>query len=153
MILMANYLIAGLIAIILISFVMLAIGKFQSQKFVAVKIGNATVSAELADTEPKQIRGLMFRDNLQKDGGMLFTFPREGRHGIWMMNMSMPIDIVWLDSDKRVVDVEENAPPCDALLICKSYSPESNDMYVLEVAAGYAKRHGIKKGTKASFGI
>ncbi|MBI4894223.1 MAG: DUF192 domain-containing protein [Candidatus Aenigmarchaeota archaeon] len=150
---MANYLIGGLVAIILISFVMLAIGKFQAQKFVTVKIGNATVNAELADTEAKQIRGLMFRDSLAKDGGMLFDFKRDGRHGIWMMNMSMPIDIVWLDGDKRVVSVEENAPPCGALLICKSYSPESNDRYVLEVAAGYAKKHGIRKGTKASFDI
>jgi len=150
---MVNYLMAGLVAIILISFVMLAIGKFQAPKFVAVKVGNATVNAELADTEAKQIRGLMFRDSLPRDGGMLFDFRSEGRHGIWMMNMSMPIDIVWLDKEKRVVKVEADAPPCGALLICKSYSPDEDDRYVLEVSAGYAKRHGIKVGSKASFDI
>lgn len=148
---MVNYLVAGVVAIVLVFLVMIAIGKFQSQKFVTVKLGNATIHAEIADTEPKQMRGLMFRDSLPRDGGMLFTFSREGRHGIWMMNMSMPIDIVWLDGNKRVVQIEENAQPCGALLVCRSYFAESDDKYVLEVSAGYAKRHGIILGSQAKF--
>jgi len=150
---MASYLIAGIVAILLVMFVMLAVGKNQAVKTVQVRIGNATVQAELADTEAKQVRGLMFRDSLPKDAGMLFVFPKEGRHSIWMMNTSIPLDIIWLDKDKKVIKVEESAQPCNALLICRTYSAGSEDMYILEVNAGYAKRHNIKIGTKAGFEV
>lgn len=150
---MSSYLVAGIVALVLVMFVMLAVGKNQPSKFATVKIGNATVQAEIADTEAKQLRGLMFRDSLPKDAGMLFVFPKEGRHSIWMMNTSIPLDIVWMDREKKVIKVEEGARPCGALLICKTYSAGADDMYILEVNAGYAKRHGIKPGTKASFKV
>jgi len=147
------YLIVGLISILVIFMIFLAIGKYQQQKFVSVKIGNATVHAELADTEPKQMRGLMFRDNLPKDGGMLFTFGRDGKYGIWMMNTSVALDILWLEKNKKVVYMKEDAQPCDALLVCSSYSPDEDSRYVLEVRAGYAKSHGIKIGSVAKFDV
>jgi uncharacterized membrane protein (UPF0127 family) len=148
---MPGYLVIGVILILLVFFIFLAAGKNQLVKTTTVKIGNATIKAELADTETKQLRGLMFRKSLAKDSGMLFVFPKEGRHSIWMMNMSIPLDIIWLDKDKKVIKVEENVQPCEALLICKTYSPDSDDMYVLEVNSGYAKTHGIKTGMKAYF--
>lgn len=145
------YPLLAMIAIIVLLFVFLAIGKEQHPKFVTVKIGKASVSAELADTEFKQMRGLMFRESIPRDGGMLFKFPREADHGIWMMNMSIPIDIVWLDSEKRVVKVEEGARPCEALLVCPVYRAGESSRYVLELSSGYAKSHGIKRGTVARF--
>lgn len=147
-----NYIVVGVIVVLVLFFALLAIGKFQQTKFVSVKIGNATVNAEVADTPAKQLRGLMFRESLPKDDGMLFVFSGEGKHGIWMMNTSVPLDIVWLDKNKKVVFVKEDAQPCDALAVCPVYFPESDAKYVLEVNSGYAKRHGIKPGSVASFG-
>lgn len=141
----------AVIVFIGVIFVFLAIGKEQHPRFAAVKIGKATVSAELADNEFKQMRGLMFRSGLPRDGGMLFTFPREADHGIWMMNMSMPIDIVWLDKDKKVVKVHSRARPCDALLVCPVYRAGGDSKYVLELRSEYAESHGIKVGSVARF--
>lgn len=142
--------VAFLVVVVLVLF---SIGKFQQPKFVAVKIGNATVDAEVADTFPKQIRGLMFRESLPKDGGMLFVFGSEGRHSIWMMNTSIPLDIIWLDKDKKVIYMKEGAQPCGALAICPSYSPESDAKYVLETNSGYSKRHKIDLGSRAEFDL
>lgn len=148
-----QYLVVGLVAIVFMFFVTLSVGKFQQAKLVQVKIGNATVSAELADTYEKQVRGLMFRKEIQKDAGMLFTFGSDGKHAIWMMNMSIPIDIVWIDSGKKVVHIESNVQPCSGLIACKSYSPEKGSRYVLELSSGYAKKHGIKVGSIAKFQV
>lgn len=149
----AGFAVVSLIAIIVIFFIVVTVGKNQQQKFVPVKIGNATVNAEVADTEPKQVRGLMFRDRLPTNDGMLFVFGGDGKQGIWMLNMSIPLDIVWIDKDRKVVHVEEKVPPCEALLICPIYRPDSDSRYVLEVNSGYAKRHGIKVGSVAKFDL
>ena len=95
-------------------------------KYTNVKIGNASIKAEIADTSLKKIKGLMFRKQLQKDQGMLFVFNYDNYHGIWMMNMSFPIDIIWIDNEKKVVDVVRNAQPC--LIACKTYSPKEKEL-------------------------
>lgn len=149
---MANIIpIAGLILIVVIFLAVLSIGKYQQPKYVPVKVGNVTLNAEVADTSVKQVRGLMFRENLAKDDGMLFVFGSEGRHGIWMMNTSIPLDIIWLDRNKKVIYIKEDAQPCDALVFCNSYFPESDAKYVLEVNAEYVKKNGIKIGSFASW--
>ena len=151
---MVNYfVIAAVIAVVAIFFVVLTVGKYQQARFTPVKIGNATVNAEVADTEPKQVRGLMFRDKLPADDGMIFAFGGDGRHGIWMLNTSIPLDIVWLDKGKKVVHVEEKVPPCRALLVCPIYRPGPDSRYVLEVNSGFAKRHNIKEGSVAKFDL
>jgi len=147
------YLIIGIIAIVALFLVFLTIGKFQSPKYTSVRVGNATVNAELADTPAKQVRGLMFRESLPKNDGMLFTFQSEGRHGIWMMNTTIPLDVIWLDKEKRIVHIEKNIQPCGALLICPIFKPDSNAKYVLEVNSGYTSRNGIKVGSIASFNL
>ena len=120
-----------------------------AENFVKVKIGNAEVKAEIADTLLKQIKGLMFRESLAANDGMLFIFNDSGFHSIWMMNMKIPIDIIWLNENKKVVSIKENAPPCS--FNCTSYRPMEQASYVLEVNAGFAKSHNIKEGTVAEF--
>jgi uncharacterized membrane protein (UPF0127 family) len=143
----------GIISFLVIFFVLSAIGKFQQPKFTTVKIGNATVKAEVADTIPKQVRGLMFRESIGKDEGMLFPFSNDAKHRIWMMNMSFPIDIIWLDSKKTIVHIEKRVPPCESLAACPLYTPPKDARYVLEVNAGYSDAKGIKVGTKAELKV
>ena len=119
--------------------------------------GDGTVvTLEIADTEPKRNRGLMFRESLPESQGMLFVFEQPGFYPFWMKNCRIALDIVWLDRAFKVVSLSESVPPCrlpgceppcesDA---CPTYAPDEGTAasYVVELAAGFAKRHGLKKG-------
>ena len=107
--------------------------------------GDVQVEAEVADTDEARERGLMFRDTLDAGEGMLFTFDLPRRYGFWMKNVRMPLDIIWLDDRRRIVWMVEAAPPCDADP-CPMYVPEARASFVVEVSAGFARRHGVAVG-------
>ena len=89
----------------------------------------------------------MFRENLPEDQGMLFIFDREGTYSFWMMNMKIHLDMIWLDSDGKVVHIVEDAAPCiDAAhtSLC-TFSPDEPAKYVLEVNSGFVQQHGINE--------
>lgn len=90
---------------------------------------------EIADTPQKRQRGLMEREFLPEDEGMLFIFPQEGYHSFWMYNTKIPLKMIWLDSNWEVVHVEESVPPCKESnpLKCPSYKPTKPARYVVEV--------------------
>jgi hypothetical protein len=94
--------------------------------------------------------GLMFRRSLDEDKGMLFVFEWPGFHGIWMKNCRFPIDIVWLDEERRIVHVAEGAEPCKSDP-CPTYEPLRRASYVLELNAGQAAREGAVVGATVSF--
>lgn len=114
-----------------------------------VRIGSATITVEVADSMFSKSKGLMFRRSLGKGEGMLFIFDEETRHPFWMFGMRFPIDMIWLDNKKRVVDVTEDAKPC--WLLCKVHRPATKARYVIEVNSGFARKNKIKKGDKVSF--
>ena len=134
------------LAIILIALYFIFQSKAVTKK---VTVGNTEIQAEVADTLPKQIKGLMFRKSLAEKSGMLFLFDTDGYHGIWMMNTSFPIDIIWIDSEHKIVDIVKNAQPCG--LICKTYQPKEKARYVLEVNAGFTDKYSIKIGDSVEF--
>lgn len=135
--------------IIIVLFIILYLKK--PTKYTNVKIGNTEVRAEIADTIIKRTKGLMFRKSLPENEGMLFVFDKEDYHGFWMMNMSFPIDIIWINKDKKVVDILKDAQPCG--LICSTHKPKEKTMYVLEVNANFTEKHGIKVGSTLEFGF
>ncbi|MBU1999321.1 MAG: DUF192 domain-containing protein, partial [Candidatus Omnitrophica bacterium] len=69
------------------------------------------VQVEVVDSPEDRSRGLMFRDKLGEKEGMLFIFDERGRHNFWMKNMQFPIDIIWINQDKVIVDIRKNIPP------------------------------------------
>jgi uncharacterized membrane protein (UPF0127 family) len=103
------------------------------------------IRAEVAESDEARARGLMFRDVLAEDAGMLLKMERPGYHPIWMKNVRVPLDILWLDARGRVVWMVEWAPPC-ACEPCPIYTPEARSVFVLEVAGGVAGRHGAAVG-------
>lgn len=105
----------------------------------------------VADSISKMTLGLMYREGLGRYDGMLFIFGDEGSHPIWMLNMRFSIDIIWLDSRKRIVKIVRDARPCSSILDCGSYSSEKDSMYVVEMGAGAARRMGLKEGDSFSF--
>ncbi len=100
-------------------------------------------SVEIAQTEEQRMKGLMFRENFPEDAGMLFIFDEPGMHGFWMKNTLIPLDMIWLDDDMRVVYIEENALPCKEEP-CPVYFSGSSARYVLELNAGIARKIGLK---------
>jgi uncharacterized membrane protein (UPF0127 family) len=111
-----------------------------------------SLSMELAATPQQRNIGLMLRPSLDENHGMLFLFPRPDRHSIWMKNMLIPIDILWLDDRKRIIHVETNVPPC-RIEPCLIYQPQTPAFYVIELAAGAAVRADLHVGTVLSFEV
>ncbi len=108
------------------------------------------ILAEAARTETMMMRGMMFRDSLAEGRGMLFTHGEPGNFGYWMFQVRIPLDILWLDPQRRVVEIVENAQPCPAKP-CLGYGGKEKALYVLELAAGSAKRHNLRVGDTLRF--
>lgn len=104
---------------------------------------------EIADTILEQQKGLMFRESLDRDGGMLFVFEKEGNYPFWMKNTLIPLDMIWINQNQEVVFIEENAQPCQE--ICTEINPNQNAKYVLEVNGGLSSEINLKIGDKISF--
>jgi uncharacterized protein len=107
----------------------------------------ATVVVELAQTGPKRERGLMYRSELPADSGMLFIFKAPVHATFWMHNTQIPLDMLFVSSDRLVIGIIPNAEPySDARL-----EVAGNSQYVLEVNAGFCEKHGIKVGDRLEF--
>ena len=106
-----------------------------------------TVRVEVARTARERERGLMFREHLDEDAGMLFVFPGAEPRSFWMRNTSIPLDILFIGADRRVLGVVADAEP----LTDDPREVPGRAQYVLEVHAGFARRYGIAAGARASF--
>ena len=109
-----------------------------------VIINSYTIDVELALTNEERQKGLMGRENLDDGKGMLFVFDDEKKHEFWMKNMIISLDIIWIDSDGKVVHIEKQVPPCEEN--CIIYSPSAPAKYVLELNSGSAERLSIENG-------
>ena len=113
-----------------------------------------TIQAEIADTTEKRAKGLMYRDALAKDRGMLFTFAEPQLWTFWMKNTRISLDIVWMDVKKRIVHIEHNVPTCPRTDDgCPQYQPNDNAVYVLELAAGVADALKLQRGSVLKFQV
>ena len=110
------------------------------------------LQVELMVNDADRAMGVMYRPSLPQDRGLLFVFERAEFHGFWMKNCRFPIDMVWLDEEKRVVHLAEAVPPCMADP-CPVYEPLRRARYVLEVNAGQARREKAVVGATLSFAL
>ena len=111
-----------------------------------VCINNKCFKVEVVESIEEQKKGLMLRQDLPLDSGMLFTYNQEQNLSFWMKNMLIPLDIIWINKDKEVVHIERDVQPCQEEK-CESITFKAT--YVLEVNAGQAE--GIKLGDKVNF--
>jgi len=107
-------------------------------------------TVEVVEEEDSRMRGLQFRPRLGKWEGMLFVFPASHPHAFWMKDTLIPLDIIWMDSSRRVVYISPNTPPCTKSP-CPIYAPDQSALYVLEINAGTADDLGIETGAQAHF--
>jgi len=110
-----------------------------------VEVNGVRINIEIADNFETRAKGLMFRRELQENTGMLFVFENEGNYPFWMMNMRFNLDIIWINSNGKIVFITENMVPCG--FDCKVIDPKTNAKYVLEVNAGFVRKYGIKQNS------
>lgn len=99
---------------------------------------------EIADDDEQRMTGLMFRDKMEENQGMLFIFPYETPQSFWMKNTIIPLDMIFINSKQEIVKIHKNTTPYSE----QSYSSEKPAQYVVEVNAGYTDKFGIKEGDK-----
>lgn len=109
-----------------------------------------SLSVEVADTPAKQARGYMFRSSVAEGEGMVFLMDSFDIHPFWMKNCLIPLDIIWLDEDWRIVHIAESVPPCKKDP-CPSFTPMQKSRYVLEVAAGQSRKLGLEQGERIRY--
>ncbi|HQP91782.1 MAG TPA: DUF192 domain-containing protein [Candidatus Omnitrophota bacterium] len=106
------------------------------------------MKVEIAKTEEERALGLMFRKHLEKGSGMIFIFPKDDYWGFWMKNTYIPLDLLWLDKEGKVVDFVEEAQPHPGENP-PTFRPVSPARFVLEANAGFVKANGISRGSFA----
>ena len=111
-----------------------------------VTIAGAKLDVKVADTSETQTRGLSGRDFLADNEGMLFIFPESSYRQFWMKDMLIPIDIIWLDQNYRVIDILPSVSP---ETYPQTFAPPLPAKYVLETAGGWGQKHKIKAGDTA----
>lgn len=107
----------------------------------------ASLDIEIADDDYQTETGLMYRNSLGKDQGMLFVFKDVQRRSFYMKNTKIPLDIIYLNGDKEVVNIQKNAKPFDET----SLPSEAASQYVLEVNAGLTDVWNLKNGDRIRF--
>jgi len=112
----------------------------------------ASFKVEIASTSIQHQKGLMHREYLPEDRGMLFVFKQEQPLSFWMKNTLIPLDIIYISQDKKVVSIRANALPCKKDP-CPLYPSKEKAMYVLEVKADLAEKFGIEKGATVEFNL
>jgi uncharacterized membrane protein (UPF0127 family) len=111
---------------------------------IVTKNGVQVFSVEMATTEQEKKTGLMYRKELPDGKGMLFDFSPEQQVSMWMKNTYIPLDMIFIQADGRILRIAENTEPLSTRII-PSGGPAKG---VLEVIAGTAKKYGIAPGDR-----
>ncbi len=113
-------------------------------------VKNKYFKVETAVTAQERRMGLMNREYLALDSGMLFIFEKEDMHNFWMKNTLISLDIIWVDKNNKVIFIKENVKPCK-IEKCELFGPNKKAKYVLEINGGLAERIEIKIGDVVKF--
>jgi uncharacterized membrane protein (UPF0127 family) len=142
-------LIAGVVVVIVAVAISFALANFRPTT--SVKLGGSVFNVWTALDEQSRVIGLSGVESLKPNGGLLMAFSSDDTWGIWMKDMNIALDIVWLDSTKEVVHIVKNAAP--ELSTNTTFTPGKSARYVLELAAGSVQKYDINVGDKAEFEI
>jgi hypothetical protein len=135
-------------AMILISGPAEAQGPEAAPKFKKILVGKTPLRVEVVDTLEKQERGLMFRQSLPENEGMLFVYREPQELAFWMRNTIIPLDIVFVGADGIILNIHQARPLDESVL----YRSAGAAKYVIETNQGWFSRHGIRPGDRVTFG-
>jgi hypothetical protein len=112
----------------------------------------AKIRVEVMIRPEDMARGMMFRESLAPDRGMLFIHGSEGNYPYWMFQVKIPLDLLWLDASRTIVEIRENTPPCPAgSKKCPTYGGKYPAQFILELAAGSVAKHSLRVGNALMF--
>ncbi|RZA15852.1 MAG: DUF192 domain-containing protein [Lysobacteraceae bacterium] len=117
-----------------------------------VELAGQRYAIEVADDDAERARGLMYRDAMPADRGMLFIHDAEEPQAYWMKNTRIPLDILYFDNTRKLVSQQRDVPPCSLGDACPSYPSNEAARYVLELNAGEAARLKLQDGAELRFG-
>ncbi len=137
-----------IIGLLVLTFAFASVFMSWFQKYTRIILGDSVISARVMKTDAERSKGLSGVTKLDNGEGALLVYKNDDLHGIWMKDMKINIDIIWLNKDKKVVHIVKNATPES---FPKSFKPSKLARYVLEVPAHYTTREKIKIGTPANF--
>lgn len=125
--------------------------EFKKEGELILKTANDSIiknlDIEIADDEYQTQTGLMYRDSMGQDQGMLFVFPEEDYHAFYMKNTKFSLDIIYIDADKNIVSFQKNAQPYSEASLPSNVPAK----YVLEINGGLADQWGLKVGDKIEY--
>lgn len=143
----------ALLAVLLMSVSLFLASPKESDTIVVSFPNGTTLETEVADTPEKQLFGLAFREALPADAGMLYIFEATGTHRVSTRQYRAPVDMIWLDESRHVVEVTQNVPPCVGDP-CPLYGPAGAPVrYVIQTAAGFALREAVSSGAELRFAL
>ncbi len=112
-----------------------------------ITIGTKNLHVEIVQNEEDRMRGLMHREQLPENQGMLFVFEEAQMQAFWMRNTFIPLDIAFIDANGKIIDIQRMTPLDET----KSYQSPAPVPYALEVNAGWFEKNGIKIGETVKF--
>jgi hypothetical protein len=124
-----------------------------AQKYLQTKVtvNNFDLTVYLAMTNEQIIKGLVIKNQLKENEGMLFVYQLPAKYTFSMRGMKFPIDIIWLDNARKVIHIEHSLEPCPSDIDCPKFIPSAAALYVLETIAGFSNRHDVKIGRQIDF--
>jgi len=139
--------IISLVFIIMAVAVLLIVVYRSIKKISKICFENHCFLVEIAKSDIEKQKGLMNRESLGQNAGMLFVFNKEGSYSIWMKDTLIPLDVIWLDKKYQIVDIQ-TLSPCTSDP-CATFTPKTNAKYVLEINAGLSAKYNFKIGGQA----
>ncbi len=109
------------------------------------------INALIADSDAEKTKGLAILNELPEQSGMLFLNSIDTTNPFWMLNMKFPIDIIFMDSNKRIIYIFKNAQPCVNESLCKLIFADQPYRYVLEVNSGFTDKNNIEIGNQITW--
>src|SRR3989344_4796204 len=139
-----------LILILLVISLVFVIGCRDNSGYNKACFNSKCIELEVMRTLEEKQNGLMFRESLDYNKGLLFLYEEEGERNFWMKNVKFPIDIIFLDKDDKIIHIETNVPSCleDP---CPIYSPNRKALNVIEVNSGFTIENNINVGDMVGF--
>jgi uncharacterized protein len=134
-------------ALLFLGLVLVAACTRHPQVVIHSASGPVTVQVEIADTPDARARGLMYRRDLAADAGMLFIFSNEAEQSFWMKNTPLPLDMVFIGADRKIVGIVADTRP----FTTNPLGVGAPSQYVLEVHGGFCAGHGIGAGDQVDF--
>lgn len=138
------------VSFFLLFFLIFSSGCVEQKLTFFTKYGEVKINIEIADTDKERQKGLMFRDKLDENSGMVFIFEEEKYVSFWMKNTKIPLDMIFVSSNGTITEIKDNIQPCVSDP-CDIYTSKYPTKYVIEVNAGFSRKNNIDVNDRIKF--